>query len=117
MALSVPDSGTQPSRLGLWITDRMRNKGLSTRDVERLSGGAVSKAAVSALTTGRARGLRISPTVAAGLARALGTDPDTIIAMAAAQPGEPYIAPDEARHLTARQRRAVDAVIYALLDE
>lgn len=113
-------NGTGPaanvSRLGAWLAAQVERTGYSTRQIEELSGGLVSRSMVSALMTGRHRGLRLSPDVADGLARVFGVKPAAVREMAGSQVGEPYLAPDYARYLTPAQRRAVDAVIRAFIE-
>jgi transcriptional regulator with XRE-family HTH domain len=96
----------------------MRQRGLSVRQVEALSGGRVSKSVISALTTGRHRGSRISAEAVEGLAEVFGTTPERITEMLDQRaPGTPYVPPWEAQWLTKEQRAAVDAVIRAFWSE
>jgi transcriptional regulator with XRE-family HTH domain len=108
----------EPTRLGVWLAQRMHKQGLSVRAVEALSGGRVSKSVISALTTGRHRGSRISTEAVEGLAEVFGTTPGKISEMLDQRnPGTEYVPPWEARWLTKEQRAAVDAVIIAFFRE
>jgi transcriptional regulator with XRE-family HTH domain len=108
----------EPTRLGVWLAQRMHKQGLSVRAVEELSGGRVSKSVISALTTGKHRGSRLSPDAIEGLADVFGVSPQAVTGMLDQRnPGTEYQPPWEARWLTKEQRAAVDAVIIAFFRE
>lgn len=86
-------------------------------DVDRATGGAVSKSTISRIEQGRQHTL--SPPLTQALAKALGLP---VSRLNAAQghhgsvPTQPFVLPDRAQRLTARERRVVLSVMDALLE-
>lgn len=115
--VTARQTADEPTRLGAWLAQQMAQRGLSTRQVEALSGGRVSKSVVSALTTGRHRGSRLSAEAVEGLALVFDIDAQRILEMIDYKPGVPYVPPWQAQWLTKEQRQAVDAVIKAFFEE
>ncbi len=90
---------------------------MSVRDVANASGGGLTSTTVHDIETGKRA--RVGPKVLGGLSKALGIP---LSQLRAAQghtgrvPSQPFVLPDRANELTARQRRVVVEMVDVLLE-
>lgn len=77
----MPNTG---NRLSEFVRRIMKLKGLTQKDVERMSGGRITDGYVASITTERATNLSVDKLVA--LAEGLGVDPDELFRVARGLP-------------------------------
>lgn len=99
------------------VRDRMKELDLSYRQAAAKSNGLVSHGTLNAIATGR-HSFRISASTVDGIALALDLEPAVIeqaVGRAARASLEVFVLPERASKLSAQERRAIVAMMDALL--
>jgi transcriptional regulator with XRE-family HTH domain len=76
----MPDTGQRLHEFSKYVRQVMKLKGLTQKDVQRMSGGRITDGYVASITTGRATNLSVEKIKA--LADGLGVDADTLFHVA-----------------------------------
>jgi transcriptional regulator with XRE-family HTH domain len=105
--------------LGDYVKRVMKLKGLTQKDVQRMSGRRITDGYVASITTGRASNLSVDKLVA--LADGLGVDTDELFHVASGQPleegGGSRNGPDSLMILETVQKAVMSPVVTQILHE
>lgn len=105
--------------LGEYVKRVMKLKGLTQKDVQRMSGGRITDGYVASITTGRATNLSVDKLIA--LADGLGVDTDELFHVASGQQlddgGRSRNAPDSLMILETVQKAVMSPTVTQILHE